>query len=182
MSILFRILLTIYAFCLTIISLFSIFVTFKPQLFDVIMGRFYYVLNNPRSSIVLLVVELVFLVLSIMFFSLGFKSNKEKRSVSKFTNVGEIKISLTAIENIVLGVSKKINGVKEAKVYVRKQGDSVSVAVKLVIMSDVNIPVLSEDIQNRSKKSIEESSGISVNDVKVLIDSIYSGYKSGRVE
>ena len=48
-------------------------------------------------------------------------------------------------------------------------------------MPDINIPALLEDIQLRVKKSIEETSGILVDDVKMFVENIYTGYRS-RVE
>ena len=48
-------------------------------------------------------------------------------------------------------------------------------------MQEGNIPLLSEDIQGKVKNAIEESFGIKVNEVKVLIENIYTGFKS-RVE
>lgn len=182
MNLFFRILLAIYAFFLTIISLMSMVVTFKPELFDRLT---YYVYNelllNRTASIILFIVELIFFILSITFLLSGFKSDKDKKAISKHTNIGEIKISLDTIENIALAASRKINGVKDTKAYVIKHEDSVSVAIKAVVLAEINIPALSEDIQIKVKKSIEESSGVKVNDVSVVVENIYTGYKS-RVE
>ena len=41
-----------------------------------------------------------------MFLLSGVKSEKDKKSVSKYNNVGEIRISLSAIESIALNASK----------------------------------------------------------------------------
>lgn len=182
MNILFRILLTVYAFCLTIISVIAMLVTFKPVLFDNI--SFYLsenVLQNYGPKIIMFSIAFIFFVLSLVFLLSGFKSGKDKKAVSKYTNIGEIKISLNSIENIALTASRKLMGVKETRAYVTKLDDSIMVLIKAVVLPDINIPSLSEDIQTRVKSSIEESSGIKVNEVKVLIENIYTGYKS-RVE
>ena len=182
MNLLFRILLTIYAFSLMVISLIASSITIKPEIFNHISDFLTFdVLNNNNSRIIMFIITIIFLGLSIMFLFSGFKSEKDKKAVSKYTNIGEIKISLHSIESIALNASRKLLGVKETKAYVTKLDDSVSISIKAIILTDVNIPVLSEDIQVKVKNSVEETTGIKVNDVKVVVDNIYTGYKS-RVE
>lgn len=182
MNLLFRILLTIYAFALMIISLIAVSITLRPEIFDRISNYLTFdVLQNNNSRLVMFFITLIFLVLSIMFLFSGFKSNKDKKAISKFTNIGEIKISLNSVESIALSASRKLLGVRDTKAYVTKFDDSVSILIKVVIMADINIPTLSEDIQVKVKNSVEETTGIIVNNVRVMVDNIYTGYKS-RVE
>jgi len=140
-----------------------------------------YVLPNKASNILMFIVELIFFALSIVFLLSGVKSDKEKKFISKANNVGEIRISLNTIENIALAASKKLSGVKETKAYVSRVGEDVSIYIKSVVLSDIHIPTLSEELQNKVKKAVEETSGINVTDVKVSVENIYTGYKS-RVE
>ena len=129
----------------------------------------------------MLLVAFIFFALSLTFLLSGFRSDKDKKAVSKHTNIGEIKISLDTIENIALGASRKLNGVKEAKANLFKREDGVAIVVRTVVLPDINIPLLSEDIQVKVKKAIEDSTGIKVSDVRVVVENIYSGYRS-RVE
>ncbi|GAE87655.1 hypothetical protein JCM21531_1043 [Acetivibrio straminisolvens JCM 21531] len=103
------------------------------------------------------------------------------KSISKYNNVGEVRISLNTIESIALAASRKLGGVKDNKAYVTKQGDNVVISIKTIVMPDINIPALLEDIQMKVKKSVEETTGIGVNEVKVSVENIYTGYRS-RVE
>lgn len=182
MDIIFRILLAVYAFCLTVISLITVVLTLRPEMIER-ASEFLVndVLPNRGISLFLLFVEIVFFGLSLMFLLSGVRSEKDKKSVRKINNVGEIRISLNAIESIALNASKKVGGIKENKAYVTKQGDNVSVYIKTIVMPDVNIPALLEDIQVKVKKSVEETTGIAVNEVKASVENIYTGYKS-RVE
>lgn len=182
MNIIFRVLLAFYAFCLTVISLVSMVITLRPEMFEststFLMEN---VLTNRASTILMFIVEMIFFGLSLVFLLSGVKSEKDKKSISKYNNVGEIKISLNTIESIALAASRKLGGVRETKAYVTKADDNVSIYIKTVVMPDVNIPALLEDIQLKVKKAIEETSGISVSDIKVSVENIYTGYKS-RVE
>lgn len=183
MNLFYRILLAVYAVILTIISIITIIVTLKPELF-VGISKFLYedVLTASRgTSFLMFFVAIIFLALSITFLLSGLRSNKDKKAVSKYTNIGEIRISLNSIENIALNASKKLSGVRETKAYVTKLADGVSIGIKAIVMAELNIPELSKDIQVRVKNSIEETTGIKVNDVRVMVENIYTGYKS-RVE
>jgi uncharacterized alkaline shock family protein YloU len=182
MNIFLRVLLTIYAFCLAILSLFTMSLVFKNDylnsLYDFLRHD---VLESKNASIAMFLIALVFFGISILFLFSGYGNNKEKKGVSKFTNIGEIKISLNSIENIALAASRKLIGVKETKANVIQSSGSVSIIIKAVVLPDINIPTLSEDIQVKVKSSVEESAGIKVHEVKVMVENIYTGYKA-RVE
>ncbi|MCX7747501.1 MAG: alkaline shock response membrane anchor protein AmaP [Clostridia bacterium] len=182
MNIFIRVLLAIYAFCLTVVSVIAMYITLKPAAFKGISSYISEdILKSSSASIIMFIVELIFLAMSLTFLLSGFKRDKEKRAVSKVTNIGEVLISLDTIENIALTASRRLNGVRESKADVVKFDDSVSIFIKTVVMPDVNIPILLEDIQVKVKKSVEESAGVRVNEVKVMVSNIYTGYKS-RVE
>ncbi len=182
MNISFRILLAVYGFCLTILSFITMVVAIRPDIFDKLAGYLSTQLAQTRNaSFVLFIIAFIFFSLSITFLLSGFKSGSDKKSISRHTNIGEVNISLGAIENMALAATRRINGVKEAKAYIYKISEGVSVVIKTVITSDFNIPAISEEIQSRVKKSIEDSSGIQVKDVRVFVENISTGYKS-RVE
>jgi uncharacterized alkaline shock family protein YloU len=185
-NIFFRILLAIYAFCLAVISAVAMYIIVRPVAYTHVTGylaeQFF---SNGVSAlrIVVFIIALIFFAMSIIFLLSGVKSNKDKKAVSKHTNIGEIRISLNSIENIAINASKKAGGVKEAKTFVNKAEDGVNIEVRVIVMPDLSIPAISEDIQLRVKKAVEEASGVSVKNVKVIVESIFSGitYKA-RVE
>ena len=186
MNIFFRILLAIYAFCLALISTLAMYITIRPQAFSGVadyLADHVFAQGATNLRIAAFIIALIFFVLSLMFLLSGVKSNKDKKAVSKHTNIGEIRISLNSIENIAINASKKANGVRESKTFVKKAEDGVNIEVKIVVMPDLSIPLISEDVQGRVKKAVEDASGIDVKQVKVIVDSIYSGvtYKA-RVE
>ncbi len=184
MNLFMRILLAIYAFCLAVISAIGMIVIARPEIFHSISSYITTaVLYNRGASIAAFVIVFVFFVLSLAFLFSGIRSGKDKKAVSKHTSIGEIRISLNSIENITLATARRLNGVKDTKARVHKLDDSVSITVNTVVMPDINIPALCEEIQTRVKKSVEECSGIAVNEVIVSVDNIYSGmtYKP-RVE
>ena len=176
MNIIFRILLAIYAFCLTVISLIAVILTLRPEMIERASTFLVKdVLPSRGLTLLMLFIEIIFLGLSLMFLLSGVKSEKDKKSVSKYNNVGEIRISLSAIESIALNASKKIAGIRDNKAYVTKQGDHVSVYIKTIVMPDVNIPALLEDIQLKVYKSGVETSGIAGKEVKASVETYIPG-------
>jgi len=184
MNIFLRVLLSIYSFFLMILSAFVMVVTIKSNYFYLIMDYFSNsVLTHRSSSAVAFSIALVFFILSLVFLLSGIKVNKDKKAVSKHTNIGDIKISLGTIENIALAASRKISGVKETRANVYKRDDTVSVTINTVVLNDVNIPELSAAMQDMVKKAVENISGIGVNEVTVIVENVYSGTPAkSRVE
>ncbi len=190
MKILFRVLLAVYAFCLAVVSAFAMYVAIYPKAYVDISEIVVRGITTDNATgnatgmrIALFIVAMIFFALSIMFLLSGVRSNKDKKAVSKHTNIGEIRISLNSIENIASNASKRCNGIKESKTLVKKAEDGVDIEVRVIVMPDISIPVISEEVQGRVKKSVEDASGITVRNVRVIVDSIYSGvtYKP-RVE
>jgi len=177
MNIIFRIALAIYAFCLTVISAIAILFTLRPYKFLIIADYIYTTLQKNSYLFITLAIEIVFLALSVTFLSSGIRSSKDKRAVSKFTDIGEIKISLDSIEGVALSAVKRINSVKDTKAYISKDRDCVSILIKVTVSPDASIPSISEEIQKKVRKSVEDCCGIKVSQVKVLIEDVYSSYK-----
>jgi len=154
-------------------------VTVKPDVFLELSSFTYYnILTAGRgTSFLMFLVSLMVLVLNIVYLFSGIKKSRDKRGVSKYTNIGEIQISLNSIENIALNTSRRLNGVKDAKAYIKKMDDGVSVKIKTIVLAENSIPDISAEIQIKVKNSIEATTGIKVNDVKVVVENVHTGYK-----
>ncbi len=182
MNIFFRILLAVYAFFVAIVSIFICLISISPKIFSGISTNIISDLTNTTANRLLLFgIAIVLLILSIMFLFSGIGNRKDRKAISKFSNIGEIKISITSIENIALAAAKRLNGVKETKADVNKNSEGVSIIIKTMIVPDINIPELSEDIQVKVKSLVEQTTGIKVTEVKVVVENIQTGFKT-RVE
>ncbi len=183
MNIILRVLLAIYAFFLTIASMFAMLVTIRS---DILTDTYTYLFNEVLAyrnpSIVMFIIASIFFCLSLTFLLSGFKPEGDKKAIIKYNKNGDIRITLNSIENIALATSRKLSGIRDSKAYVTKVGESVNITVKAIVLPEINIPLLSEDMQVKVKSSVEECTGVQVDSVKVLIESIFTGYKSSRVE
>ncbi|MDP4180694.1 MAG: alkaline shock response membrane anchor protein AmaP [Bacillota bacterium] len=178
-----RIILGTYYVIIIIFTMAALFLTFMPDSFESLTGYISSsVFTNNICRFIILFVGLVGLAISVILLLSGTNDDADKRAVSKKTEIGEIKVSLNSIESIALAATKRLSGIKEAKASVIKGMEGVTVIIKAVVLSDVNIPTLSEDVQVKVKKTVEDTSGIRVTEVKVVVDNIFIGYNKNRVE
>ncbi len=178
-----RAILGIYFVVVIIFTMTIMFLTVMPDSFESITT---YISSNLLTNNVFQCIVffggLAVLAVSVILLLSGTNDDTEKRTISKKTEIGEIKVSLNSIESIALAATKRLSGIKEAKANVYKGMEGVTVVIKAVVLSDVNIPILSEDIQVKVKKTVEDTSGIRVIEVKVIVDNIFVGYNKNRVE
>lgn len=178
-----RAILGVYFVVVIIFTMAIMFLTVMPDSFESIST---YISSNLLTNNVFQCIVffggLAVLAVSVILLLSGTNDDTEKRTISKKTEIGEIKVSLNSIESIALAATKRLSGIKEAKANVYKGMEGVTVVIKAVVLSDVNIPILSEDIQVKVKKTVEDTSGIRVIEVKVIVDNIFVGYNKNRVE
>lgn len=173
MNMFLRVMLAVYAFCLAVISAIFMLMIFEHSILDSI---YYYlsetVFGNRWATALMLLIALVFFILSITFLLSGFRIGKERKAVSRNTDIGQIRISLGTIESIALSASKKVSGVTGTRATVDKVDEDVSITVRMNVFPDTNIPVLSEEMQREVKKAVEGSSGVNVKNVRVVVEDI----------
>lgn len=184
MNIFYRIVLAIYTVCIIAISILVMVLTVKPSMFLNITESLRLALETRGSAIIIFIAAFLLFGMSLSFLLSGLRNNKDKKAVSKHTNIGEVKISLSTISNIALNVTKRLNGIKETKVdVVKKKNQYISVVIKIIVMPEINIPNLSAEIQGKVKESIQEGTGIEVEEIKVIIENIHtSSSLKARVE
>jgi len=152
MKIFFRIVLSVYALFIMAISVIFIIMAFSH---DFIWEIYNYILNDlladATGSVVIVIVALFLFITGFIYIVSGFKKKKELQYVSKLTDYGEIKISLDSIESIALTITSKMNGVRDARAIIRKIEDTVAVVIKIIVFPEINIPSLSQQIQEAVK-------------------------------
>lgn len=180
MKLYFRILVTLYALAAMAIGIFLIAMVFNNYLLDYANSFMKRVFESSGETAIFFFVTLLFVFVNLGFLLSGFLT-KRNREISNITDAGEIIISLNTIETIAINVSRKFSGVREVKTNAKLNGEFVNISIKMIVLSDINIPVLSAEIQSKVKKTIEETVGIKVGRVKILVDNVQTAYK-GRVE
>jgi uncharacterized alkaline shock family protein YloU len=126
----------------------------------------------------------IFLLLSLLAFftiALALRIRREEKTIINQTQFGEIRITITAIENLVLRATRRIKGVKDAHVGIRADLTGLDIFIEVSVNPDLSIPQVSEEIRTKVDEYIFETVGIRVNSVKVLVTRVVGELKT-RVE
>ena len=137
-----------------------------------------------ESKLAIIVSSILIIVFSLYLLIGNLRTNNAPTYSNRNSEIGEIRISADALENIATKASSRIKGVREQKVRVRiENGDAVSVVAKIAVDGETPIPQLSEEIQLNIKESIEKIAGINVERVHVVVANVGSAAnRKARVE
>lgn len=86
--------------------------------------------------------------------------------------LGQVRISLQAIENLVKKVVYQVHGVKDVKPRVVQTPGGMGLHIRAVVAPDISIPEVSREIQQRVQEYISQTTGITVNDIKIIVENI----------
>lgn len=127
---------------------------------------------------------LAYFVASIRFVWYGFARRRfPSQTLTQDTELGEVRVSLGAVENLVKKVAHQVRGVRDVRAWVGKNpGGGIDVELTAVVSPDSNIPSLSDQIQTSVRDYVHNVVGVSVGQVKVLIENISNEARRGRVE
>ena len=125
-----------------------------------------------RASLLLILALLI--IGCVLTFVYALLTDRMRRTRVKSNDIGDIDISVEALENIALNSAKTAQaGVKSARARVT-QGKEHQLAFTLVVVlySDVEIPSSMARIQDRVRKDVERYTGIPVNEVQVKVSRV----------
>lgn len=101
-----------------------------------------------------------------------FTKTRGRHVVLTESALGQVNVSLQAIESLVEKIVSQFSGVREVKPRIITLPQGIGITVRVAVTPDVNLPQLSEEIQNRVKSRVLEVTGITVNSVKILVENI----------
>ncbi len=147
---------------------------------DPLMFLHGYLLKYVNSWLIGITGAVTFLVALSLLVSV-FYVKPVKDTMVHQTSMGAIRITLPALENLVAKAAKSVHGVRDVKINLKLQQDSVAIMIKAQILPDLNIPAITEEMQKKVKEYIAKTAAIDVLDVRVIVNKISWEVKS-RVE
>ncbi len=140
--------------------------------YNLVPGLAVYLPGWAGEEIVLAIVGALLLI-ALVLLVLGFRRAKGPgNAILKGSEYGEVAISITAIENMVLRVVQQTQGIKDVSRQVSFTQDGLVISVKIRVMPDVSMPDVTGELQSRVKQYVEEITGITVHEVKVMVENI----------
>lgn len=131
-------------------------------------------LTLPIAGAAALLVGLIFLVAGLR------PAPKPPDTVLQYTELGEVRINIQAIENMVMRVIQQNSGIKESSRRVMQSPEGLVVSVRVKVMPDLELPALTAELQQKVRDYIENITGIKVTAVRVLVDNIVTDLAAQR--
>jgi len=124
---------------------------------------------------------LIFL-LSLYSLAAIFKKTPTPRlTVIDATELGQIHITLDAIENYVVRAATAIKGIKEVKPKIKILAEGMALLLKITLSPEVHVPDISKEIQEKVAQHLKEYAGLEVLEIEIVVDKISQSVK-GRVD
>lgn len=133
------------------------------------------------DRLVSLIAFLVLGLLAAYMFAMGFRRPRSYESIQYTTPLGEVRISVRAIEDLAFRAARKIKGVREAEVMVKHTPTGVTLYTEIGVNPDVSIPEVTNEIRSRLESYVRETAGVTVSAVDVTVKRISADVRS-RVE
>lgn len=179
MSIIDRIILSIYTILLMLLSLISILLSLKILPQDYWQTGLLLIYGRWEAALV----GGVFFLVSIRLLHAGLRSRRGPNKIVHQTEMGVVEISIGAIEDLIAKTARHTRGVRNAKVHIRQLGDEVKVDMRVVVGPEYNIPKVAAEIQQRTQEYLKNTVGVSMTEVRIMVNDISNEFKSKtRVE
>lgn len=179
MGIVDRIILTLYTFCLAFISLAFVVmaVAWKTPL-DAIQAAL--TTTDGRWTIGLL--GALFFAVSLRLLYFGFRRRRSGPTVIHQTPLGQVRVSLDAVESLVHKVVRQVGGVRDVRARASNSPSGIGIAMRVTISPDTSVPEVSDKIQNTVKNYVRNVVGVGVREVRIFVDNIGDEPRKGRVD
>lgn len=179
MGVIDRIILTVYTFSLAIIS----FATVLAALGLVAPAEWVLShLERPGGRWVVGLLGAAFLAVSVRLIFFAFYRRRAGQALVHETELGDVRISLDAVENLVKKVARSVKGVREVKASVQSETAGLSTELRCVFSPDVSIPEVSQQIQDEVRTYVRRVVGVDVAVVRVHVENIVADRRGTRLD
>ncbi|NPV26216.1 MAG: alkaline shock response membrane anchor protein AmaP [Firmicutes bacterium] len=127
---------------------------------------------DPNGRWVAGLVSGAILLIGLILFFDSLRYSEPVEAIVHETAMGQVRTSITALENVVRKAVRQVRGVREVKPLVRPLEHGVAVLLRVILIPEVNVPEVAEQIQNNVRKYLREIVGTEVLEIKVLVDNI----------
>lgn len=170
MGIVVRIILTLYTFCLAIISFLMVLYGLAPD--QIPLVRWMEEARTGAPRVALLIAGLAFFAASLYLIVIAFTRQRGGQAVVHDTDLGEVRISLDAVENLVRRVARSVKGVRDIRADVVQAPAGLVVDLRGVISPEVSVPEVSAEIQQAVRQYVRRVVGVDVAEVRIRVENI----------
>ncbi len=125
--------------------------------------------RNPFLGMLL---SAVLVVLALLLLVKGFKRDKDSKYFSQEGSGGEVRVSFSTLESLVHRVCSPRREIKNLKTKIAPREGNLEILIRMSVLSDTNIPDLIEELQGSVKNYLEEMTGFTIGEVKIMVDTV----------
>ena len=180
-----RLVLFLHWICSVILLAAVVYQLLTNELFGIMDG----LIGAEYRNVVLIVLGVIygFLCLAAVCVLLKRDGNRAERGFITVdsSETGKVRISVSAIEQLVKQAVGAIDGIAEMKISIASDDDAISINVNTVIVSGAHVPTVTLNMQRAIRQYVEMNCGVAVRMVSVNIQSVAvpgEGKKGKRVE
>ena len=180
MGIIDRIVLTVYTLALACLSglMVVVSITAWEEPFRVLEEA----LQSGRGRFWVALIGALFFSVSTRLIAVAFTRRGGGQPVVHETSMGEVRISLDAVENLVRKTARAIKGVREIKAVVSHGKDGLHVFLSGTISPEVSIPDVSEEIQSAVRQYVKRVVGVELTEVRLEVENIGNEGRRNRLD
>lgn len=108
-------------------------------------------------------------------------SKKREIGIVRDTPLGQVRMNIRAIENLVVQTATAVRGVRNAEATIRPHDEGMEIDVSLVVLPDMSLPEISNEVQKRVEAYVRETVGVSVASIAVEVRNV-AGAPKARVD
>ncbi|MBP2642270.1 MAG: hypothetical protein H6Q67_157 [Firmicutes bacterium] len=170
-----RVILTVYTIMLSFLSLGVVGISLRLIPLDWVWTSISVLYGRLEASLV----GAVFFLVSIRLLLAGIRLRKrERNTIVHHNEMGDVHISISAVENLVEKVSRHVKGVRDVKVSALHTKEGLKVSIKAAVSPDTNIPTVTDEMQKKVFDNIKNTVGIELADMKILVENISNDFKA----
>lgn len=173
-----RVIILIYTLLFTFLSLGVTLISLRLIPLDLVLTDIAKIEGNLEIGLV----GAVFFLAGIGSLLKNLFSNRQRESLVHYSELGDVKISLAAIEDLIEKTTGNINGIRNVKVNVffadAKSQKMLMTTIKAAISPEVNIPTVTADMQNRIRECVKETVGVEIDKIEIIVETISSNFKA----
>jgi uncharacterized alkaline shock family protein YloU len=177
MSLLDRVLLTVYTLALTGFAAVSLVVSAG---YSEPFRAFELAFRTPQGRWTTGLVSLLVLVASVRLLYSAFAQPRVQ--VVHETELGQVRISRDAVEHLVQRVARQVRGVREVRPRVTIGPDGIVARARIWVSPDVNIPGLAGQVQDELRRAVREVVGVELAALDLAVENITAEARRGRLE
>ncbi len=168
MKLVYRFVIFLMAILFMFTSLFLALYGFAWADYNMLPNLIYSLYNQWQIALVFV---LLFIASAWVIYPFFFNESVSTTSISR-SEMGEIDISLDALDSLVNNIALEQEGIVAIKNRLKTTEEGLLIALTAKVYPSMSIPKITESLQELVKSYIQDTTGVTVTEVKVLVEEI----------